>query len=93
MPLLEANPDGEIIQVPNGAQDEFTLACSWPGVESNATLTYSVEWMINDDLVDQEQVTAVDGQEEYQAYMNNSLLTGLPYGTKVRFISISITNQ
>ena len=53
MPLLEANPDGEIIQVPNGAQDEFTLACSWPGVESNATLTYSVEWMINDDLVDQ----------------------------------------
>lgn len=79
LPLLTKNPVVSIVRDPNAGEQDYTLLCSWNTVDSNYTLQYHVEWIINDVIV-QEQ--ALDNRST-QAFINRTLLTSLAYGSRV----------
>lgn len=83
MPLLTANPTATIEQDTTGGELDYTLKCSWGVVESNSTLQYNVDWLIDNRIVATEVVPEQLDLDTQEAFMNRSLLTALPYGTKV----------
>ncbi|KAK7469526.1 hypothetical protein BaRGS_00036472, partial [Batillaria attramentaria] len=79
LPLLARNPAATIELDPSGGDSNYTLSCSWQQVESNATLQYPVEWLIDNKIVQED----VLDENATKAFMDRSHLTNLPYGTQL----------